>query len=59
MSTTSASPVNGVDLQRLTETIEAVQAKPDLAKFKFRATNEWVDGGHNRSTIRNFYGVGT
>ena len=58
MSTTSASPVNGVDLQRLTETIEAVQAKPDLAKFKFRATNEWVDGGHNRSTIRNFYGVG-
>jgi uncharacterized OsmC-like protein len=50
--------VNGVDLQRLTETIEAVQGKPDLAKFKFRATNEWVDGGHNRSTIRNFYGVG-
>ena len=58
MSTTKANPLNGVDLQRLGETIEAVQASPDLAKFKFRATNEWVDGGHNRSTIRNFYGVG-
>ena len=57
-ATTITNVVNGVDLQRLTETVEAVQAQPDLAQFKFNATNEWIDGGHNRSTIRNFYGVG-
>jgi uncharacterized OsmC-like protein len=58
MSTANTKNVNGVDLQRLTETIGAVQADPSLAQFKFRASNEWVNGGHNRSTIRNFYGVG-
>ena len=60
MSTTStiADKANGVDLQRLGETIEAVKAQPDVAKFKFRATNEWIDGGHNRSSIRGFYGAG-
>lgn len=57
-ATMTTNLVNGVDLHRLTETVAAVQAQPDLAQFRFRATNEWVDGGHNRSTVRNFYGVG-
>jgi uncharacterized OsmC-like protein len=57
-ATTNTNTLNGVDLERLTKTIQAVQAQPSLAEFKFRATNEWMDGGHNRSTIRNFYGVG-
>jgi uncharacterized OsmC-like protein len=57
-STSITKVVNGVDLQRLTETIGAVQAQPELAAFEFRVTNEWIDGGHNRSTVRNFYGVG-
>ena len=57
-STTIANTVNGVDLQRLSETIEAVQDRPELAQFKFRAKNKWIDGGHNRSTIQGFYGVG-
>src|SRR4029078_10087806 len=28
------------------------------AKFKWRATCEWVKGTHSRSTIENFYGLG-
>lgn len=50
--------VNGVDIKRLTDTIQAVKADPSLGQFKFRAVNEWIDCGHNRSTIKDFYGVG-
>lgn len=50
--------INGVDVQRLVETIGQIQAQPDLADFQFRASNRWIQGGHNRSSIRDFYGAG-
>jgi uncharacterized OsmC-like protein len=50
--------VNGVDLDRLTATIEHISADPALARFQFRARNQWIDGGHNRTTIKGFYGAG-
>jgi uncharacterized OsmC-like protein len=56
MHTTSI--VNGVDLDRLSATIDAVTANPTLARFQFRARNHWIDGGYSRTTIRDFYGVG-
>lgn len=46
--------VNGVDLDRLTGTIEAVAGNPALARFQFRVDNRWVDGGHTRSSIKGF-----
>jgi len=49
--------MNGVDRAGLFGTIDAVKANPELAKFEFRLTNEWVDGGLNRSTIRDFHGT--
>jgi uncharacterized OsmC-like protein len=53
-----SSTVNGVDLERLSATTEAVVANPALAKFQFRAGTHWVDGGHSRTTNKSFYGVG-
>ena len=50
--------VNGVDVERLMGTIKAVKAEPALAKFTFRADNQWIQGGHNRSQVQNFYGAG-
>ena len=50
--------VNGVDLDRLVGTIEHISADPTLARFQFRARNQWLDGGHSRSTIKGFYGAG-
>ena len=50
--------VNGIDTERAFATIEAIKKDPSLAKFEFRARNEWVDGGTNRSTIQGFYGAG-
>ncbi len=59
MTTTPVRPaMNGVDVPTLFATIDAVEAQPKLAEFQFRATNEWVGGTHNRTTIRGFYGAG-
>jgi uncharacterized OsmC-like protein len=53
----SNGSVNGVDVDKLFGTIDAIKKTPVIATFKFRATNQWLDGGHNRTTIRNFYGT--
>jgi uncharacterized OsmC-like protein len=48
---------NGVSVQNLVDTINAVKANPSLAQFKFRAHNEWISGGHSKTTIQGFYGA--
>ena len=59
MSTTTApSTRNGVDTSALFSTLDAVKAQPELAKFQFRATNTWLLGTHNVSTIDGYYGAG-
>ncbi len=59
MTTTKTRPaLNGVDTPTLFATLDAVKGSPELAKFQFRATNTWINGTHNRSTIRGFYGAG-
>ncbi|MBN2366059.1 MAG: OsmC family peroxiredoxin [Calditrichaeota bacterium] len=50
--------INGVNVEQLADTINHIKEQPDLAKFKFRATNQWVDGGHSRTRIQSFYGAG-
>ena len=50
--------VNGVDLDRLSGTIDAITANPALARFQFRARNHWIGGGYSRATIKDFYGAG-
>ncbi len=56
---TSTSLVNGVDRDKLFGTIDHIKGMPGLAKFRFNVRNEWLDGGHNRSTIETFFGAGT
>jgi uncharacterized OsmC-like protein len=56
MTTTTESTIrNGVDTQQMFGTLDALKADPGLARFQFRAHNRWIDGAHNRSTIRDFY----
>lgn len=50
--------MNGLDIQAAFDTIDAIKADEKLARFQFRARNVWIDGGVNRSTIRDFYGAG-
>ena len=58
MAATAVEPINGVEVSRLFETIDAIKSMPALAQFTFRANNEWVDGSRNASTIKSFYGAG-
>lgn len=50
--------LNGVNVEELVGTVKAIQANPALARFQFRAHNEWISGGHSRTTIQGFYGAG-
>ena len=49
---------NGVDTAQMYGTLDALNANPELGVFQFRASNRWLGGAHNRSTIRSFYGAG-
>ncbi len=55
---TMSGVMNGVDVERLGQTIQAVRKDPGLARSQFRAVNRWISDGHNRSTIKGFYGAG-
>ena len=60
MAVPTANPraLNGVDVDRLVGTVNAIKENPELARFQFRARSEWVDGGHSRTSIKGFYGAG-
>ena len=48
--------VNGINVDQIFQTIEIVKENSDLAAFKFRARNTWVEGTHNRATVKDFFG---
>ena len=43
MEAVKKGTVNGVNTDQLFTTIDLIKEKPDVAKFKFRATNKWVN----------------
>jgi len=49
---------NGVDTNRMQETVRAVKASPELGHFTFRIENRWIDAGVNQSEVKSFYGCG-
>jgi organic hydroperoxide reductase OsmC/OhrA len=58
MSTATDTIRNGVDTEKMFATLDLIKAQPELARFQFRATNRWIGGAHNRSTIKDFYAAG-
>ncbi|MCP9471050.1 MAG: OsmC family protein [Nitrospira sp.] len=50
---------NGLDIEQMGQTVRALKNDPALAQFQFRARNQWINGGENRSTIKDFYGAGS
>jgi uncharacterized OsmC-like protein len=55
MMETATATRNGVDTTQLFGTLDAVKAQPEIGQFTFRVRNRWIDGAHNRSTIKDFY----
>jgi uncharacterized OsmC-like protein len=49
--------INGLDKAAMFGTLEAIKSDPEIAHFEFRAKNQWISGGENRSTIKGFYGA--
>ena len=58
MSLVADTRRNGVDTEKMFATLDLIKAQPELARFQFRASNRWIDGAHNRSTIKGFYAAG-
>jgi uncharacterized OsmC-like protein len=50
---------NGVNVGALLDARQALTAAPEAARFKWRATTQWINGTHSRSTVSGFYGLGT
>jgi uncharacterized OsmC-like protein len=50
---------NGVNVEALLGARQALTDMPQAARFKWRATSEWIRGTHSRSTIQTYYGLGT
>lgn len=50
--------VNGLDAQQLVQTVEAIRHETALARFEFRARNQWIGGMVTRTSIQDFYGAG-
>jgi uncharacterized OsmC-like protein len=56
MATTTVR--NGVDVDRLVQTIDAIRANARMADFTFRATTTWQGGGASTSDISSFRHMG-
>ncbi|MDX9857872.1 MAG: OsmC family protein [candidate division Zixibacteria bacterium] len=55
-NTTTPTTLNGINVTQVVATMNEIKDKPMLARFTFRSDNTWLSGGHNRSSIKGFYG---
>jgi hypothetical protein len=51
MNTKASRASNGVNVDALLAAREALTAAPEAAKFRWRATCDWVNGTHSRSNV--------
>lgn len=49
---------NGVDVQALLGTIDAIKEDPGLARFTFRASTRWQEGTHSTAAVGRFLQAG-
>jgi uncharacterized OsmC-like protein len=49
---------NGVNVQALLDAREALTEAPEAAQFTWRATCDWVNGTHSRTSVEGFFGLG-
>jgi uncharacterized OsmC-like protein len=47
--------VNGINVDTLMETVNAVKNDPELGRCNFRATNKWTGAAHNCTTVEGFH----
>ena len=55
---TQVTVKNGIDVDQLVHTIDAIKADPSVGQFTFRATSSWNGGTHNAGRIGTFTHAG-
>ena len=58
MNVTAIKIDNGVNVEALLGARAALTEAPEAARFKWRATCDWIRGTHSRTTVDGFYGLG-
>jgi uncharacterized OsmC-like protein len=56
--TTTVPVDNGVNVEALLGAREVLTGAPQAAQFQWRASCEWQNGTHSRSTVEGFFGLG-
>ncbi len=56
--TTKTTHANGINVDQLVGTIDAIKADDKLAHFTFKAGSSWVDGTHSKGWIQGFTHAG-
>jgi uncharacterized OsmC-like protein len=59
MNVTAIKVDNGVNIDELRAARAALTEAPEAARFKWRASCNWVRGVHSRTTVQGFFGLGT
>jgi len=49
---------NGVNVDQLVGTVNAIKGTPSLAKFNFRSASRWGGGAKSTAHVKSFYGAG-
>jgi uncharacterized OsmC-like protein len=55
--TANSTRINGIEIDTLAGTVNAIKEDPQLGACHFRASNTWLSGNHNRSTVTGFFGA--
>ena len=50
--------INGVTVSTVMGIVDAIEENSNNAHFQFRLNNRWVDGGLNRSRIKEYFALG-
>ena len=59
MATATPTITNGVNVTQLVDTIELIKKDASLARFRFRSSTRWEQGGRCSTEISGFYGAGS
>lgn len=55
---TQTQHTNGVSVDQLMDTVNAIKDNPRLAEFRFRAHSSWEDGARCSTHVQGFFGAG-
>lgn len=51
---THCNRINGIDIKALRAGLDAVAGDATSATYRFQARNQWLDGGHTRTLVKDY-----